>query len=65
MEYSEEFKRKAVSELFGGKTAKQVCEEYGLSNSTLRHWEVEQVVQLPAGKSDAQIINILKKYYIS
>ena len=52
MVYLEEIKRSAVEELFSGKTAKQVCEEYGLSNSTLRHWEVEQVVQLPAGKSE-------------
>ena len=60
MEYSEELKRKAVGELLGGKTAKQVCEEYGLSTSSLRQWQVDHVVSLPAGKSDAQVMNILK-----
>ena len=60
MEYSEELKRKAVGELLEGKTAKQVSEECGLSTSSLRQWQVDQVVKLPAGKSDAQIMNILK-----
>lgn len=56
MVYSEELIKGALDLRFSGLSAKSVCERFSISASTLRKWEVERAVTVPAGMTDTQLI---------
>ena len=60
MVYSDELISEAIELRLSGVSAKSVCERFAISASTLRKWEVEHSVNVPAGMTDSQLIWNLK-----